>query len=72
MEFETLSPGGRDISLALEETHGVRIISVAPGSLADEAGLEPNQVITHVNGTPVSRSQEFYDRISQKLRPARE
>ncbi len=62
LEFETLSQ--RDASqLGLENVRGVRIISVAPGSLADEAGLEPNQVITHVNGTAVTRSQEFYDKI---------
>ncbi len=62
LEFETLSQQDA-AKLGLEDSRGVRIISVAPGSLADEAGLEPNQVITHVNGTPVNRSQEFYDRI---------
>ncbi|MFB3904409.1 MAG: trypsin-like peptidase domain-containing protein [Acidobacteriota bacterium] len=62
LEFETLSQQDA-AKLGLESSRGVRIISVAPGSLADEAGLEADQVITHVNGTPVSRSQEFYDRI---------
>jgi serine protease Do len=62
LEFETLSQQDAE-RLGLQNENGVRIISVAPGSLADEAGLEPNQIITHVNGSPVRRSQEFYDKI---------
>ncbi len=62
LEFETLSD--RDAErLGLKSERGVRIVSVAPGSLADEAGLDENMVITHVNGSPVRRSQEFYDKI---------
>jgi len=62
LEFGTLSD--RDAErLGLKEERGVRILAVAPGSLADEAGLDENMVITHVNGTPVRRSQEFYDKI---------
>jgi serine protease Do len=62
LEFGTLSD--RDAErLGLKEERGVRILAVAPGSLADEAGLDENIVITHVNGAPVRRSQEFYDKI---------
>jgi serine protease Do len=62
LEFLTLSAAEAQRQ-GLKESQGVLITSVAPGSLADEAGLEPKQVITHVNGTPVKSSQEFYDKI---------
>jgi serine protease Do len=63
LEFETLDP--RDAqSIGLEGERGVRIREVTPGSLADEAGLEANQVITHVNGQPVRTSLEFKNTIT--------
>ena len=36
---------------------------MAPGSLADEAGLARTQVITHVNGVAVTTAQNLYDQI---------
>jgi len=62
LEFGTLSAAEAE-KRGLDERQGVLIISVAPGSLADEAGLEADQVITHVNGTAVRNSQDFYDKI---------
>ncbi|MFQ5928260.1 MAG: Do family serine endopeptidase [Acidobacteriota bacterium] len=63
LEFETLS--ARDAErLGLDNERGVRIRSVAPGSLADEARLEPNQVITHVNGDPVRTARDLYEKIN--------
>ena len=61
LEFETLSAGDAD-RMGLDR--GVRIRDVSPGSLADEAGLRPNQVITHVNGQSVTTAQDLYDRIT--------
>ena len=63
LEFETLSAQDAE-RLNLEEETGVLIREVAPGSLADEAGLAPSQVITHVNGLPVSTAQQLYDKIN--------
>lgn len=62
LEFETLSR--RDAErLNLDVDGGVLIREVAPGSLADEAGLTAPQVITHVNGNPVTTAQGLYDNI---------
>ena len=62
LEFETLSR--RDAErLNLDLDGGVLIREVAPGSLADEAGLTAPQVITHVNGNPVTTAQGLYDNI---------
>jgi serine protease Do len=63
LEFETLD--ARDAqSMGLEGERGVRIREVTPGSLADDAGLQANQVITHVNGQPVRTSLELKNTIT--------
>ena len=63
LEFETLSR--RDAErLNLDLDGGVLIREVAPGSLADEAQLTAPQVITHVNGNPVTTAQELYNNIN--------
>ncbi len=49
--------------LGLEDEEGVIILDITPGSLADDAGLAPNQVITHVNGQTVTSGAGFRDRI---------
>ncbi len=63
LEFETLSAQDAE-RLNIEDERGVLIRDVAPGSLADEAGLSPTQVITHVNGVSVSTAQQLYDQIN--------
>jgi serine protease Do len=63
LEFETLD--ARDAqSIGLEGERGVRIREITPGSLADDAGLEANQVITHVNGQQVRTSLELKNAIT--------
>ena len=58
LEFQTLN--SRDAKqLGLEGTSGVVIISVTPGSLADDAGLAKTMVITQVNGENVTDAQTF-------------
>ena len=48
------------LGIALEEhTQGVRISSVTPGSLAEQAGLLREDVITEVAGRPVKRPQHL-------------
>jgi serine protease Do len=63
LEFETLSAEDAE-RLNLGEERGVLIREVAPGSLADEAVLARNQVITHVNGVAVTTAQNLYDKIN--------
>ena len=63
LEFETLSAEDAE-RLNLGEERGVLIREVAPGSLADEAVLARNQVITHVNGIAVTTAQNLYDKIN--------
>lgn len=63
LEVQTLS--SQDAArLGLEDEKGVLILGVAPGSLADEAGLQPNRVVTHVNGDAVRSVQELKDKLN--------
>lgn len=63
LEFETLTAQDAE-RLNLGDERGVLIRDVAPGSLADESGLAPSQVITHVNGVAVTTAQNLYDTIN--------
>jgi serine protease Do len=63
LEFQTLS--SRDASqLRIEGETGVLILSVTPGSLAEDAGLVPRVVVTHVNGKRVTTASEFKDAVT--------
>jgi serine protease Do len=64
LEFQNLSR--RDANeLGLEDEQGVVILSVVPGSLADDAGLTSRMVITHVNGQEVDSAQAFKDAVTK-------
>jgi len=63
LEFETLLQQDAE-KMGLEDQRGVRILEVAVGSLADEAGLRRGQVITDVNGESVQTAQDLYNRIN--------
>lgn len=43
---------------------GVTILSVTPGGAADKAGLQPTDVITGIDQTPVSSMDEFFRALS--------
>ncbi len=62
IEVRSLSDRDR-AQLGLEDVQGVLILSVTPGSLADDAGLAPGQVITHANDRAVDSGQQFKDLI---------
>ncbi len=49
---ETLTPSQAE-SLGLSDSFGIILTSVQPGSPADQAGLKPADIITHVNDQPV-------------------
>ena len=58
IEFQTLNR--RDAKqLGIDDVEGVLIISVTPGSLADEAGVAKRMIITQVNGEDVNDAQTF-------------
>ncbi len=62
--LEVRSASERDLErLAIEGEEGILILEVTPTSLADDARLVPGQVVTHVNGEPVTSGAEFRDRI---------
>lgn len=63
LEFETLKQQDAE-KMGLGDEQGVRILEVAVGSLADDAGLRAGQVITHVNGDPVQTAQDLYNGIN--------
>lgn len=50
----------------IEGQKGVLILNVAPLSLAEEAGLARNQIITHVNGKDIETAREFVDTVNSK------
>jgi serine protease Do len=46
-------------------TEGVVIREVAPNSPADKASLQPDKVITRVNGKPVASPADYYQQIAR-------
>jgi len=65
LEFQTLTPRTAR-QLGMEDVEGVQIISVTPGSLADDAGLQPRiMVITEVNGQPVKDAKTFKEMVDE-------
>ena len=62
--LEVRSATERDLErLGIEDEEGILILEVTPTSLADDAGLRPGEIVTHVNGEPVATGPEFRDKI---------
>lgn len=51
-------------SLGMSETKGVIVNSVRQGSAAEKAGIHQGDVITAIDGTPVSDSNAFRNRVA--------
>jgi serine protease Do len=47
---------------------GVLVSQIEPDSFAEDCGLQPNDIITHINGHPVT-SNEDLTRIESTLKP---
>ena len=58
-------------ALLLTRFNGVGILSVAPGSIAERAGLKANDVVTGIDGTPILRAAELQSAVALK-RPGSE
>ena len=50
----------RDLPAAYRNYGGVLVQQVAPGSLADQKGIRPNDYIFEFNGQRISNAQQFY------------
>ena len=46
------------------DTDGIVILSVTPGGIADQAGLQAGDVITGINNTPITDMSDFFAAIS--------
>ena len=51
--------------LGIRARGGFAIQRVLPGSPADKAGLRPNQVITEIDGRPLTDLRVLYGRLAQ-------
>jgi serine protease Do len=51
-------------SLGLKDAHGVIVNAVTPGSAADKAGLKRYDVITAIDGTPVTDANSFRNKVA--------
>jgi len=50
-------------ALGLEDTSGALVASVAPGSAAEQAGMEAGDIITAVDGEPVGGTTDLRNRV---------
>jgi len=64
---QSLSPDLVEV-LKLKDSKGVVVTEVEPGGLADQAGIQPGDVIHKINGSPVARANEWED-LTRDLRP---
>jgi len=64
IEFQTLNPRNAK-QMGIEDAKGVLIISVTPGSLADDAGVSKGMVITQVNGNDIEDAQSFKEMVDK-------
>ena len=53
-------------SLGMVEPYGAIFGQPRPGSPAAQAGIEAGDVITAINGTPLTRSRDFAAKISKR------
>jgi serine protease Do len=60
-----LTPEARQQFNIPDQTHGVVVQQVRPASPADDAGLQPGDVILEVNRKPVQSASEFVNQVHQ-------
>ena len=60
-----LTPEARQQNNIPDSVHGVIVRNVRPGSPADDAGIQPGDVIVQVNRMPVTSASQFADAVHQ-------
>ncbi len=63
LAVDNLTPDMRQQYKVPDNVHGAAIESVRPGSAADDAGLQPGDVILEVNRHPVENAENFVNQI---------
>lgn len=58
LKLEDMTPKLKD-QLKIEEKTGVVVVEVEPGSLAEDAGIQPGDVVKEINRTPVANLAEY-------------
>lgn len=58
-----LTPDARQQANVPDQVHGVVVENVRPGSPADDAGIQPGDVIAEVNRQPASSASQFVDEV---------
>lgn len=52
--------------LRIKKNKGVIVTNVAPNSIAQQAGIQPRDVIVSINGKPVNKKSEFYAMLTKE------
>jgi len=60
-----LTPENRQQANVPDQVHGVVVENVRPASPADEAGIQPGDVILEVNRKPAGSASQFVDQVHQ-------
>ncbi|MBC8353084.1 MAG: PDZ domain-containing protein [Planctomycetes bacterium] len=69
--FLGVGPETLNVSLRQQGFHGARVVSVMDGTPADRAGLQADDIVTHINGKTVFDESDLFRRIGI-LRPGTE
>ena len=64
VSISDLGSAQRDLLNIPADIDGIAILSVAPGGTADAAGLQPGDVITGIDRTPISDMDDFFSALS--------
>lgn len=52
-----------------QDRRGVKVMMVLPGTIAEAAGFQDEDIILKVNGNPVSNQRDFLERLEEYLLP---
>jgi serine protease Do len=63
MALSDLTPDARQQGNVPDQVHGVVVQNVRPGSPADDAGIQPGDVILEVNRKPADSASQFADEV---------
>ena len=63
LAVDDLNPDARQQLNVPADVHGAAIANVRPGSPADDAGLQPGDVVVEVNRKPVASAEQFANAV---------